>query len=121
FADDFAVANFIIICIYEAGDHSLAKPETSINGYYLPVAGNRIGGEQYPRRPRKHHLLNYHRQLYFTMIEAVLQAVYYRAVGKQRRPALADMLQDILLTDDVQIRVLLARKRCRRQIFRRCA
>src|SRR6185369_3312725 len=56
-----------------------------------------------------------------TMVEAVLPAVSDGPIREERRPALADALQDLLRSDDVQKRVLLAGERRRRQIFRRRA
>ncbi len=55
------------------------------------------------------------------MIEAILNAVGYGAAGKQRCPALADMLEDCFISYNVQIRILLAGKGGVRQILRRGA
>ncbi len=51
------------------------------------------------------------------MIESILDAVGHGTVGKQRGPAFADISQDSFLSDNVQVRILLARKGGRRQIF----
>src|SRR6202008_5005472 len=52
------------------------------------------------------------------MVEPVLHPIDYRPFRKERRPALADVLQDCVLSDDVQICILLSRERRRGQIFR---
>ena len=85
------------------------------------MSSDGIGGKQNSRHLRQDHLLNNHRQIDCTVVEAVLKAVRHRPVGKERRPALADMLEDRLLSDDVQIRILLACKGGRREILCGCA
>src|SRR5687768_2396793 len=44
------------------------------------------------------------------MIEAVLNTVGYCSLGKQRCPALADMFEDGILANDIQVGILLPRK-----------
>ena len=52
------------------------------------------------------------------MVEAVAQAIRHGALGEERRPAAADVLEGSPPARDVEIRVLLARERRRRQILR---
>src|SRR5437763_10859274 len=117
--DNPAVTHFIDISIHQAGDQSLTKSEAGINGYHFPMRSDGIGSKQNSCRLREDHLLNNHRQVDFTVVEAVLKAVSYCPLGKERCPALADVLQDRLLSDNVQIRILLSCKGCRWQILRR--
>ena len=62
------------------------------------------------RRLREYHFLNDHRHANLPVIYAVLKAVYDRPAGKKGCPAFADMLQDLILSDNVQVSILLPRK-----------
>src|SRR5205814_7452009 len=81
--DNLAVTHFIAISIHQAGDQSLTKSEAGINGYHLPVRSDGIGSKQNSCRLREDHLLNNHRQMDLTVVEAVLKAVSYCPLGKQ--------------------------------------
>src|SRR5258708_3935754 len=69
---------------------------------------------QSPSLSYRHLLMHNHRQMDFPVDEAVLKAVHDCPLGKQRCPALADMLEDCLFSEKVQIRILLACKGGRR-------
>src|SRR5947209_18631285 len=112
--DNPAVTHFIAISIHQAGDQGLTKSEAGINGYHLPVRSEGIGSKHNSCHLREDHLLNHHSQVDCTVVEAVLKAVHDCPLGKERCPALADMLEDGLLSDNVQIRILLAGKGGRR-------
>lgn len=70
----------------------VAKPEAGVNGQHFPIGSDGIGSKHNSRRLREDHLLNNHRHVDFSVAEAVLNAVNDRPFGKQRGPALADML-----------------------------
>ena len=55
------------------------------------------------------------------VVEAVAQAVGHGPLGEQRGPAPADVLEDRRRPHDVQVRVVLAGERGRRQVLRRRA
>jgi len=59
-----------------------------------------IGSKQDSGHLREDHLLHNHSQGDFPVVEAVLQAVGDYPLGKERCPALADVLQDGYLIDD---------------------
>src|SRR5947209_14287932 len=90
--DNLAVTHFIAISIHQAGDQGLTKSEAGINGYHFPVRSDGIGSKHNSCRLREDHLLHNHRQMDFPVVEAVLKAVHYSPLGKERCPALADML-----------------------------
>jgi hypothetical protein len=46
------------------------------------------------------------------MVESVLHPVDYGSLREERRPTLADVLEDCVLAGDVQIRIRLSRERC---------
>src|ERR1051325_7444497 len=55
------------------------------------------------------------------MVDAVAEAIRQGAIGVERRPAFAYMLENRLCPDDVEIAVVLAGERCRRRVFGRRA
>jgi hypothetical protein len=59
---------------------------------------------------REDHLLHDHGHVDLPVIEAVAQAVGHGALGEQRGPAPADVLDDRGGPDDVEVRVLLPRE-----------
>src|SRR4029079_15960103 len=97
-----AVAHFIVVSIYQAGNHGFSQSPTGINRNHFPVSGEWIGRKHDTRRLREYHFLNDHRHANLPVIYAVLKAVYDRPAGKKGCPAFADMLQDLILSDNVQ-------------------
>src|SRR5215204_5789145 len=70
---------------------------------------------------RKNHFLYDNRQIDLSLVKSSLQTVDYSPVCKQRRPALADKLEDSFFAGDVQIGGLLSCKGGCRKILRRGA
>ncbi len=70
---------------------------------------------------REDHLLHNHGHLDPPVVEAVPQAVGHGSLGEKRGPAPADVLEDRRRANDVQVRVVLAREGCPRQVLRRRA
>ena len=70
---------------------------------------------------REDHLLHDDGHVDLPVVEAVAQAVGHGPLGEQRGPAPADVLEDRGRPHDVQVRVLLAGERGRRQVLRRRA
>ena len=119
--DDLAVAHLVDVRVHQTGDQGLAEAEAGLHGGDLPVRRDRVGCEQDAGCVREDHLLHDHGHLNLPVTEAVPQAVGHGPLGEQRRPAAADVLEDRRRPHDVQVRVLLAREGCRRQVLRRRA
>ena len=119
--DDLAVPHLVDVRIHQAGDQGLAEAEAGLHGGDLPVGGDGVGREQDAGRLREDHLLHDHRHLDLPVVEAVPQAVGHGPLGEERGPAPADVLEDRRPPHDVQVRVVLARERGRRQVLRRRA
>ena len=85
----------------------------------LPVMGSAVN--RTPGRLREDHPLDHHGHVDRAVVDAVAQAVGHRPLGEQRGPAAPDVLEDRGRPDDVQVRVLLARERGRRQVLGRRA
>ncbi|MNS59869.1 hypothetical protein D3C72_928420 [compost metagenome] len=119
--DDHVVTHLVHVRVHQPRDQGLAQAEAGIDGRHSPVARDGIGREQDAGRLRKDHPLNDDSQVDLTVVEAMLDAVGDRPLGEQRRPAPADVRQNRIFSDDVQVRVLLAREGRRRQILRRGA
>jgi serine/threonine protein kinase len=66
------------------------------------VAGNGISGEENPRCLRIDHPLDDDRHGDLPLIETVAQAIGDGALGEERGPAAADLLEDRSRPDDVQ-------------------
>jgi hypothetical protein len=95
-----------------------AQSEARVDRRHLPIRRDRVRGEQDPRDLREHHPLDHDGHLDATVIDAVLQPIRDSSIREQRGPATGNMREHALGSDDVQIRVLLTRERCRRQILR---
>src|ERR1700728_3571712 len=119
--ENLAVTHLINISIHQARDQGLAKAEAGVNGRDLPVGSDGIGSKQNSRRLREDHLLHHHSEVNFAVIKAASNAIGDRCLGVQRCPALANVLQDCLFPQDVQIRILLASEGGRREILSGCA
>ena len=119
--DDLAVPHLVDVRVHQAGDEGLAEAEAGLHGGDLPVGRDGVGREQDAGRLREDHLLHDHGHADLPVVEAVAQAVGHGALGEQRGPAPTDVLEDRRRTHDVQVRVVLAREGCRRQVLRRRA
>ncbi len=119
--DDLAVAHLVDVRVHQTGDQGLAEAEARLHGDDLPVGRDRVGREQDAGSLREDHLLHDHGHVDLPVVEAVPQAVGHGPLGEQRGPAPADVLEDRRRPHDVQVRVLLARERGRRQVLRRRA
>ncbi len=119
--DDLAVPHAVDVRVHDARDQGLAEAEAGLHGGDLPAAGDGIGREQDAGRLREDHLLHDHGHVDLAVVEAVPQAVGHGPLAEERGPAAADVAEDRVPPDDVQIRVLLARERGCRQILRRRA
>ena len=107
--------------VHQTGDQGLAEAEAGLHRDDLPVRRDRVGREQDAGCHREDHLLHDHGHVDLPVVEAVPQAVGHGPLGEQRGPAPADVLEDRRRPHDVQVRVLLARERRRRQVLRRRA
>ena len=116
--DDLAVAHLEAVRVDQAGDQGLAEAEAGLHGGVLPVARDGVGREQDAGSGREDHLLHDHGHVDLPVVEAVPQAVGHGSLGEERCPAPADVLEDRRRPDDVQVRVLLARKGGCRQVLR---
>jgi hypothetical protein len=76
------VTHLIAIRVHQPRDHRLTQSEAGINGYDFPARSDGIGSKQNSCRLWKDHLLDNHRQLDFTVVEVVLNAVSYCPLGK---------------------------------------
>jgi hypothetical protein len=119
--DDRPVPHFVDVGVHVTGDQRVAEAEDGVDGRDAAVAGDRIGGEEDAGGLGDDHPLDDHGDADLPRVEAVLPAVGDGPIREERCPALADALQDLLRADDVQVRVLLAGERRRRQILRRRA
>ncbi len=119
--DDLAAAHLVDVRVHQAGDQRLAEAEAGLHGDDLPVGGDGVGREQDAGCLREDHLLHDHGHVDLPVVEAVPKAVGHGPLGEERGPAPADVLEDRRRSHDVQIRVLLAREGCRRQVLRRRA
>ena len=81
------------------------------------VRGDGVGGEHRARDLGEDHPLDHDGELDAAVVDTQLLSVRDRAVGEQRRPAPADVLQQRIPAGDVQVGVLLPRERCCRQIL----
>ena len=91
----------------------LASTETT---FRLDVTGSAV--KRMPAACGNDHPLHDDGHLGPPVVEAVMQAVGHGSLGEERGPAPADVEQDRRRTHDVQVRVVLARERCRRQVLR---
>ena len=82
----------------------------------LPVTGSAVN--RMPAACGKDHPLHDDGHVDLPVVEAVAQAIGHGALGEERSPAPADVLEDRRRPDDVQIRVLLAREGGCRQVLR---
>ena len=119
--DDLAVPHLVDVRVHHAGDQGLAEAEGGLYGGDPPASGDGIGREQDAGRLREDHLLHDHGHADAPRVEAVPQAVGHGSLGEERGPAPADVPEDSGRPHDVQVRVLLAREGCRRQVLRRRA
>ncbi len=119
--DHLAVAHLVDVGVHPSGDQRLAEAERRFHGGDLAVRRHRVCGEQDTRSLREDHLLHDHGHVDLAVVDAVAQAVGHGPLGEQRGPAPADVLEDRRRSRDVQVRVLLARKRGRWQVLRRRA
>ena len=62
-------------------------------------------------------MLNGHRLVNFSVVEAVSKAIRYCSFGEQGCPAFADMFQDGFFSNDVQVGLLLSCEGCGREVF----
>ena len=85
----------------------------------MQVTGSAVN--RMPAALREDHPLHDHGHLHLPVVDAVLQPVGHGSLGEERGPAPADLLEDSRRADDVQVRVMLAREGCRRQVLRRRA
>ena len=74
-----------------------------------------------PGRLWEEHLLHDHGHVDLPVVEAAPQPIGHGPLGEQGGPASADVLEDRSQPHNVQVRVLLAREGCRRQVLRRRA
>ena len=119
--DELAVAHRVDVGVHQPGDHGLAQAEACLHGDDLPVEGDRVGREHDPGRLGEDHLLHDHRHANVPVVKAVAQAVGHGPLGEERGPASGHVPENRRRTHDVQVRVVLPRERCRRQILGRRA
>jgi len=91
--DDNPVADLVVVGVRQSADHGLAQPEAGIDGHGRSVRRERVGGEHDPGNHGEHHPLDDHGELHAAMVDPMLPPVVDRAVGEERRPTAADMLQ----------------------------
>lgn len=116
--DDLAVPHREHVRVHQAGHQGLAESETGVHGGDRTVAGDRVGREQDAGRLGHDHLLHDHGHADRPVVDALLPAVGHGPLGEQRGPAPADVPQDLRGPQHVEVRVLLAGERGRRQVLR---
>ncbi len=119
--DDLTVTHLVDVRVHQTRHQRLPESDGRLHGDDRAIRRDGVGGEQHAGGVGEDHALHDHGHLDLPMVDAVLQAVGHGPLGEERRPAPADVLEDRLAAHDVQIGVLLARERCRRQVFRRRA
>ncbi len=120
-ADDLTVTNLVDVGIHPARDQRLAEAEGRLHGDDRAIRREGVSGEQDAGGVGEGHALHDDGHLDQPVVDAVLQAVRHGPIGEERRPAPADVLEDCRRAGDIQVRVVLARKRCCRQVLRRRA
>ena len=117
--DDLAVAHLVGVGVHQAGDQRLAEPEARLDRRDLPVGREGVRREQDAGRLREDHPLHDDGHVDLPMVEAVPQA------GRSTARSVNSDAQHLLTCsriaacpDDVQVRVVLAGERGRRQVLR---
>ena len=119
--DDATVAHLEDVSVHQTGDQGLAEAEARLDRDDLPVRRDRVGREQDAGGHRRDHPLHDHGHVDLPVVEAVPQAIGHGPLGEEGGPAPADVPQDRRRPNDVQVSVVLARERGRRQVLRRGA
>ena len=119
--DDFTVAHLEHVRVHQTGDQGLAEAEAGLHRGDLPVGRDGVRGKEDASRLRENHLLHDHGHANRTVVDAVPLAVGHGPLGEERGPAPADMAEDRGQAHDVQVRILLAGERGRRQVLCRRA
>ena len=109
--DDRPGADLVQVGGDEARDERLADPEARVDGDGLAAPGDRVRGEHDPGDLGEDHPLDDHREEHRAVREAVRRPIGDGPVGEERGPAPPHRVEQVPFAPDVQVGVLLPRKR----------